>query len=288
MEHTGLILEGGGMRGSFTAGVLHYFMENDLYFPYVIGVSAGACNGSSYLSRQKDRNRIVNIDYIEHPEYISIKRFFKNRELLGMDFLFNKLPNELAPFDYETFYKAPEKFIVGTTDCQTGQAVYFEKSAHQNNMLTILRASSSLPFIAPEVEYDGKYLLDGGISDPIPIRKSESDGNRKNVVILTRNEGYVKSKSSFQWYVKRKFRHYPSLAKTMLERHETYNKTVQYIEEQEKNGNAFVIRPIEKLEVSRIERNPDKLKRLYVQGYEEAQRKGKALNEFLKRTSISI
>ncbi|PLT30555.1 patatin-like phospholipase family protein [Peribacillus deserti] len=279
---TGLVLEGGGMRGVFTAGVLRYLMENDIYIPYVVGVSAGACNGSSYISRQIERNRIVNIDYITHPEYISVKRYLKSRELFGMDFLFNKLPNELVPFDFETFGSAQEKFVVGTTDCATGEPVYFEKSDYEKDMLTILRASSSLPFMAPEVEFDGRLLMDGGIADPIPIRKSEADGNMKNVVVLTRNKGYQKGKPSFGWLLKKRSPH-QGLVKAILERHITYNRTLAYIEEKEDKGEIFIIRPEEKLSVGRVERNPDKLSRLYQQGYEQAEKLHDDLGKFLSK-----
>ncbi len=268
----GLVLEGGGMRGVFTAGVLQYLMEQNLYFPYVIGVSAGACNGSSYISRQVERNRIVNIDYIDHPEYISYKRFLKKKELFGMDFLFNKLPNELVPFDFETFHKARERFVIVTTDCDTGEAVYFEKSEYKEDVLTLMRASSSIPLMAPVIEFKGRHLLDGGIADPIPIKKAMEDGNRKNVVILTRNKGYVKEKPSFSWYIKRKLKDYEKLVDAILERHEKYNETIAFLEEEEAKGNIFIIRPSEKLEVSRIEKNKNKLNNLYDQGYREGEK----------------
>ncbi|MRG85852.1 patatin-like phospholipase family protein [Salinibacillus xinjiangensis] len=285
MKNTGLVLEGGGMRGVFSAGVLQYLMEQELYFPYVIGVSAGACNGSSYISRQKERNKIVNIEYITHPEYISYKRFFTKRELFGMDFIFDRLPNELVPFDFDTFHQANEEFVVGTTDCETGEPVYYKKSTHQDHMLTLLRASSSLPFMAPEIEFEGRKLLDGGISDPIPIRKSEQDGNEKNIVILTRNRDYRKSPAKFNWLLKRKYGHYDGLVRAMMNRHEMYNQTIAYLEEQEKKGKVFIIRPTEKLEVGRIERNPDKLSALYDKGYEQAKSSLNQLKQFLNQTN---
>ncbi|PLS18281.1 patatin family protein [Bacillus sp. M6-12] len=283
MQNTGLVLEGGGMRGAFTAGVLHFFMEQNIQLPYVIGVSAGACHGSSYVSRQIGRNHKVTIQYSTHPEYISLKRFVRSRELFGMDFIFDKLPNELVPFDFNTFHQEERQFVVGTTDCMTGEPVYFEKSQFANNedILTVLRASSSLPFMAPEISYNGRYLLDGGISDPIPIKKSEQDGNLKNVVILTRNEGYFKKKPSLGWLLKRKYGHYEGLVRSIMNRHEVYNSTVSYLEDQEAQGNVFIIRPMEKLEVGRIERNPAKLDKLYQQGYVEAKRRSAEMLEFL-------
>ena len=269
MQNTGLVLEGGGMRGVFTAGVLRFFMEQNIYVPYTIGVSAGACNGVSYISRQIDRNYTINIEYISHPEYISFKRLLLKRELFGMDFLFDRIPNELVPFDMETFCKGKEQFVVGVTDCVTGKPVYYDKEHLEKDMTTILRASSSIPFFAPEIAYDGRMLLDGGIADPIPIRKSEADGNTKNIVVLTRNKGYRKSQSS-NWFVERKYKHYEGLVRAIRDRHIIYNETVRYLEEQEEKGNVIIIRPIERLDVGRVERNPEKLIKLYNQGYEAA------------------
>lgn len=281
MKKTGLVLEGGGMRGVFTGGVLRFLMEKDIYLPYVIGVSAGACNGSSYVARQIDRNKIVNIDYIRHPEYMSVKNLLRKGELLGMDFIFNKLPNELVPFDFTTFNQASDEFIVGATDCMTGEPVYFDKTTYHQDILTIIRASSSLPLMAPIISYQGLSLLDGGIADPIPLLKAEKDDYKKNVVILTRNKGYMKGPQSFSWYLKRKYAPYQGLLTAIARRHQVYNETVSYIEEQERKGNVFVIRPSEKIEVARIERNPSKLNRLYDQGYKEASHQYQALKEFL-------
>ena len=278
---TGLVLEGGGMRGVFTAGVLQYFMEENLYLPYVIGVSAGACSGTSYISRQIERNKIVNIDFIKHPEYISFRNLFRKGELFGMDFIFDRLPNELAPFDFQAFNEAEETFVVGTTDCETGEPVYFDKSSCQEDILTVIRASSSLPLMAPVIEYQGYKLLDGGISDPVPLLKSEKDGNSKNVVILTRNKGYVKKPQSFGWYFRHKYPQFEGLLAAMEKRHAVYNEITAYIEEQESKGNVFVIRPQEVMKVGRIERNPDKLSDLYRQGYQAARNSGEALKAFL-------
>lgn len=281
MDNIGLVLEGGGSRGVYTAGVLRYLMEQGVYLPYIIGVSAGACNGSSYVSRQMDRNRAVNIDYIDHPDYLSFRNFIKKRQLFGMDFLFDSLPNELEPFDFEGFYDAKEEFVVGVTDCLSGEAVFYKREDYKKDILTVIRASSSLPLVAPIVPFNERMLMDGGISDPIPIRQSEKDGNRKNVVILTRNRGYSKKPQSFGWYFQRKYREYPGLLKALENRHRVYNETLDYIFEEEKKGNVFVISPLEKLEVGRIERNKDKLTALYNQGIEDVRKLSEPLKEFL-------
>ncbi|MDZ5473815.1 patatin family protein [Bacillus sp. 31A1R] len=269
-ERIGLVLEGGGMRGVYTAGVLESFLERDIQFPYVIGVSAGACNAASYLSKQKGRNKTVNINYIRDPRYISWRNFWKNRQLFGMDFIFDELPHKLVPYDYEEFYKNPSEFVIVTTDCVTGEPVYHGKNDYGEEMLTILKASSSLPFMAPEIHFDNKILLDGGISDSIPIKKAQLDGLKKNVVVLTRNSGYLKSPSKFHFLVKRKYPKYPGLQKALMNRYKMYNETLHYLEEEETKGNIIIIRPKQPVEVGRLERDPLKLERLYEQGYHDA------------------
>lgn len=281
MKQTGLVLEGGGSRGVYTGGVLRLLMENDIYIPYVIGVSAGACNASSYISRQMDRNRQTTIDYADHPEYLSFRNWWKQRQLFGMDFIFDILPNELVPFDFDTFNQAKEEFVVGTTDCHTGNTLFYRKSERADDMLTILRASSSLPLVAPVVQYDGFDLMDGGITAPIPIKQSIKDGNKKNVVVLTQNRGYIKKPQSFIWYIKRKYGQYEGLIRAIERRHQVYNDTLQYLFEEEKKGNVFIIAPTEKLQVGRMERDKEKLTYLYEQGYQDSKTLLEPLKEFL-------
>lgn len=274
MKNVGLVLEGGGMRGVYTAGVLEYFLDQGLFFPYIVGVSAGACNGASYVSRQKGRNYQVTIGLVNHPDYISYKNLFTKKELFGMKFIFHDVPKTHVPFDYETFAKVPQKFFIGATDCHTGKPVYFEKSSCIGEDLSnVLQASSSLPLMAPVVTYNGMDLLDGGISDPIPIKKAISDGFEKSVVILTRNLGYQKEKQRFGWMFHRLYRNYPKIVEAMQKRHENYNSTLKFIEEEEKKGKLFVFRPSIPLKVGRIERNKEKLTKLYELGYND----GKAL-----------
>jgi predicted patatin/cPLA2 family phospholipase len=281
MNNTGLVLEGGGMRGVYTAGVLEFFMEEELYFPYNIGVSAGACNAASYLSRQQGRNYHVTIGYVDHPEYISYKNLFLKKELFGMDLIFDKIPNEFVPFDFTHFSSANERFIVGTTDCQTGEAIYFEKSQYINDILTIIKASSSLPFMAPSVEFNGRVLMDGGISDPIPIKKALEDQMEKNVIILTKSKGYRKKKSSLTRLSNYFYKEYTGLNRLLENRYRLYNETLDFIEELEQAGKVFVIRPEIELHVGRIERNKVKLNQLYEQGYKDAQNSYKDLINWL-------
>lgn len=268
----GLVLEGGGMRGVYTAGVLESFLEHELFFPYVIGVSAGAANAASYLSKQKGRNRTVNLDYVTDPRYISWRNFIKNRQFFGMDFIFDEIPNKLVPFDYDAFYQNKSEFVIGTTDCHTGKPIYYKKQDYGQDMLTVLKASSSLPFIAKEIYFKEKVLLDGGISDPIPIKRAQEDGFKKNVVVLTRNLGYQKKPSRFQFLVKRKYPEYSGLQAALSHRYQKYNETLRYLYEEEKKGNVLIIRPTEPIEVGRMERNPEKLQRLFQSGFQDGTR----------------
>ncbi|MBT2682713.1 patatin family protein [Bacillus sp. ISL-37] len=281
MYNSGLILEGGGMRGVYTAGVLEHFLDNELFFPYVIGVSAGACQGSSYIARQPGRNKQVTIDYVKHQDYISYKNLLLKKELFGMDFIFNKLPNELVPFDFETFNRAAEKFLVGTTDCITGEPVFFDKNDVPEDFLKIIRASSTLPFMAPAIEFQGRTLMDGGIADPIPIRKAMADGVVKNVIVLTKPKGYRKKKSSLSWLPRYVYKEYKGLHTALEKRYKLYNETLDYIEELEAKKEVFVIRPSKDLKVGRVERNPDKLTQLYEVGFEDAKESFGELKDWL-------
>lgn len=270
MNQIGLVLEGGGMRGVYSAGVMEYFLEKDLFFPYVIGVSAGACNAASYLSKQKGRNKKVNIDFISDSRYLSWQNYIKHRQLFGMDFIFEEIPNRLVPYDYEAFYQNQSEFVIGTTDCYSGEPIYYKRSDYGKDVLKLLKASSSLPFAAPEVEFKGKTLLDGGISDPIPIKQAERDGYQKNIVVLTRNKDYRKSPSRFHFFVKRRYGHYPGLVEALLKRHQLYNETLDYLEKQEREEKVYILRPTHQLKVGRMERSTERLTELFGQGYNDA------------------
>ena len=279
MVEAGLVLEGGGMRGLYTAGVLEYFMEQNLYFPYNIGVSAGACMAASYLSRQKGRNKKVNLGYVEDKRYISFTNFIRKREVFGMDFIFDEIPNRLVPFDMDTFRNSPEKFVVVTTDCETGEPVYYDKTNHGDDLVLLLRASSSLPFVASSVEYQGRHLLDGGIVDPIPIKKAQEEGFEKNVIILTKPEGYYKRPSKLTSFLK--YKKHPKVSELLSVRYKIYNETMRYIDEQEKLGKVYVIRPSKTLPVGRMERNKERLEELYELGWHDAKGHYEKLQQFL-------
>lgn len=282
MNDAGLVLEGGGMRGAYTAGVLDFFLDEGIHFPYVVGASAGACNGSSYVARQRGRNYEVIVEYGDHPEYISYKRMVTQRQLFGMDFIFDKLPNQLVPFDYHSFTSQKTRLAVGTTDMSTGEPVFYDHFPDRDSLLKVIRASSSLPMVAPSILYEGRELMDGGIADPIPIKASEQAGNKKHVVVLTRNDGYIKGRMKGGWYFNRKYKQFPLFAKALLERHVRYNQQLQKVKQAEQDGSTFVIRPLQPLLVSRIERNRQRLHDLYTQGYEEAEAQAGLLERFLQ------
>ncbi|WP_033541945.1 patatin-like phospholipase family protein [Planococcus sp. CAU13] len=286
MFDDGLVLEGGGMRGVYTAGVLEYFMEKDRYFSYVIGVSAGACNAASYISRQPGRNKAVMIDYVRHPDYISFRNLVQKRELFGMDLIFDQIPNKLVPFDFQAFHAAKERFVIGTTDCLTGQPVYFEKNESPQDVLTIVRASSSVPFMAPPVTYKGYQLMDGGVSDPIPLRKALADGVEKPVIILTKHKGYRKKPMRFSRPARYFYKEFLGLIHALEMHWQQYNELLTEIEKLEGEGRVFIIRPSADTKVGNAERNPEKLEQLYNQGYADAQQSYHAMEKWLEATAV--
>lgn len=268
MDNVGLVLEGGGMRGLYTCGVLEWFMENNIDFNYIIGVSAGACNAVSYISRQPGRNAKVNIEYVKSWHYMSLRNLVLNRSYFGMDFIFDEIPNKHVSFDYQAFYDSPCNFLIGVTDCRTGKPAYFPKE-EIGEKFEALRASASLPMLSPIVTYKGREYLDGGISDSIPIRKSIQDGNNKNVIVLTQNKGYRKKPAKFTGMLKLTYRKYPQLIESILNRHKMYNSTLDLIDQLEEEGKALVIRPSQPLEVGRTEKNPQRLYNLLDLGYQD-------------------
>jgi len=281
LEHAALVLEGGGFRGVYTSGVLAFFVEKRLHFCYVIGVSMGACNAASYISRQRERNRIVNIRYVKDARYMSYLRLFTKGELFGMEFIFDTIPNALVPFDFKTFMESEQTCLTTVTDCKTGEAVYYEKGELGADYMKILQASSSLPYVAKPVHYKGRVLMDGGLSDSIPIQKSIHDGNRKNVLVLTRPKGYRKKRSRFLVLARLRYPRYRGLYRSLRNRHLRYNATMEYIDRLEEEDRVFVIRPRFPLDAGRIERNKDKLYAVYDQGYADGRASYKTLCSYL-------
>ncbi len=269
MIESGLVVEGGGMRGIYTAGVLDFFMEKNIYFDDCYGVSAGACHLSSYLSKQRGRSLKVTLDYINDKRYCSINSLIKTGDMFGVEMLYNRIPNELVLYDYETFNKFKGNFYSVVTNCKTGKAEYMKIQDMKKDIVNV-RASSSLPLLSRIVEINGEEYLDGGITDSIPIKKSIEDGQHKNVVILTRDKTYRKSKASFLNIFKIKYKKYPNLVKAIEDRYKMYNNTIDFIEEKRKNGEVFVIQPKGPVNISRVEKDKTKLKDLYDEGYNDA------------------
>jgi len=263
---TGLVLEGGGMRCAFTAGALDYFMDRELWFPYTIGVSAGASNGISYISRQRGRSLYSYTELMRIYKYIGLRSFLCGRGIIDMDFIFNVFVYQYYPFDFSQYFNHKGRFVMVATNCLTGQAEYYEEKDNKERLLSIVRASCSLPVLCPKGSIDGIPMVDGGVCDSIPIRRSIADGNNKHVVILTRNKGYRKKDKDFYLpgFI---YSHYPALRERLKYRYKNYNEQLDYVEELERKGEAIVIRPISKLEVGRTERNINKLEALYNEGY---------------------
>ena len=265
-DKSALILEGGGMRGVFTCGVLDNFMDRGIRFPFTIGVSAGACNGLSYMSGQKGRARYSNIDLLEKYRYVGFKYLITKRNIMDFDLLFHTFPEQIIPFDYEALAKCTQDFEMVTTSCRTGKACYFNEKNDPKRIIDIVKASSSLPYVCPISYVDGEPMVDGGVADSIPICRAIDKGFDKNVVVLTRNKGYRKpmkeDRVPFFFY-----RKYPQLRRAIATRNLVYNSQLDLVEKLEKEGKVLVIRPIESVKVSRIEKDTKKLLELYNEGY---------------------
>ena len=281
MIEAGLVVEGGGMRGVYTAGVLDYFMEKNLYFDDCYGVSAGACHISSYVSKQIGRSMKVTLDYINDKRYCSINSLIKTGDMFGVEMLYDLIPNKLELYDYDTFNKFKGNFYSVVTNCKTGKAEYIKIKDMKKDIIAV-RASSSLPLLSRIVEINGKEYLDGGITDSIPIKKSIKDGHKKNVVILTRDKTYRKSKPKFLSLLKFKYKKYPNLVKAIENRYKMYNETLDFLEEEKAKNKVFIIQPKLPVKISRIEKDKDKLKELYDQGYEDAKELYEDLMKFLE------
>ena len=231
LKNTGLVLEGGGMRGVFTSGVLDAFMKHDVYFPYTVAVSAGACNGMSYMSRQPRRARISNIDYLARYQYIGIRHLVTQGCIFDRKLLYDKFPNQLLPFDFDTYFKYADRFEMVTTNCLTGKAMYLSESHDRQRALDIVRASSSLPYVSKIVEVDGIPMLDGGIADSIPVERAFAKGFEHNVVILTRNKGWRDTSKDRK--IPYLYKNYPRLRVALSHRHRSYNEQIQLIDDLE-------------------------------------------------------
>lgn len=280
----GLIMEGGAMRGMFTAGVTDVLMENGIEFDGGVGTSAGAAFGCNYKSGQIGRALRYNKDYCDDKRYISLKSLFKTGNLYSEDFCYHEIPERLDKFDFESFNKNPMEFYITCTNIETGRAVHHrhdEKNDDFNTFLEWVRASCAMPMLEQIVEIDGVKMLDGGVGDSVPIRFFEEIGYDRNVVILTQPINYIKRKIKYGAAAKLMYRKYPRLTEAMLDRHERYNETYSYIIDKEIKGDLLVIRPSEALRIS-VSNDKNELQRVYDMGRREGLNSLNRVREYLQ------
>lgn len=282
-EKVGLVLEGGAMRGLFTAGVLDTFMEHSLYPDGLIGVSAGAAFGCNLKSRQKGRVLRYNKRFCKDPRYCSWYSLLFTGDLFGADFCYRRLPEELDIFDKATFNSSPMDFYMVCTDTESGEAIYKKYNIADEKCYEWMRASASMPIVSRPVAIDGKTYLDGAISDAIPLRYFEKMGYTKNIVVLTQSASYRKNPQKGMFLIRKLLHKYPAIIKKLETRHLSYNKTLSYVEEQAEKGKIFLIRPEKELPVDRICHDPDLLQITWETGRKRMEELLPALKEFLRK-----
>lgn len=270
-KHTALVLEGGGMRGVFTSGVLDYMIDYNITFPYLVGVSAGSSNALSYAAHQRGRGKYIFADLQMERHYLGMRNIWRHHSIMDMDLLYHELPEEIWPYDYAAYRENPMRVESVATDCITGKAVYLEEKEDPKRIIDIVKASSSLPFVCPIVHVDGRPMLDGGITDSIPLQHALDLGYDHAVVVLTRQYGYRKEEKDVKIppFI---YNRYPKLREAICTRAARYNAQVELVEQLEREGSITVIRPDHPVEVARIETNMDKMNTLYRHGFEMAER----------------
>lgn len=280
MNNIGLVLEGGGLRWLYTAGVLDLFLEKGLYSPYVIGVSAGAMNGLSYIAKQKGRNRNITMEFISDPRYVNLRNIFLGKDIFGLDFIFEDISKKYNPFDIRTFNESNQIFKLVCTDINTGKPIYYDKETCKD-ILKACKASSSLPLINSFVNFDGKKLMDGGLSDPIPYNKAIQDGFINNIVVLTRDIDYKTENIKHKIILKNQYNQYPEFLKTIYKRPEKYDFMLDDIKRYEKNDEFFVIRPSEPINIKIFDSNIKDLMYIYLRGYVDAEKNYENLKQWI-------
>lgn len=280
-ERTGLVLEGGGMRAIYTAGVLDVFMEHGIRFDGVIGISAGSIHGSNFVAGQKGRTIRYYKKYCTDPRMIGIRSLLLTGNIVNTKFFYEKLPTELDPFDFETFSKSETAFYAGSTNVETGQAEYIRIQDMQADM-DALRASASLPYVSRIVEYKGKKLLDGAFSDSIPVNAFRKMGYGKNVVVLTQHEGYVKQPEDVK-RAQKKYKKYPAFVAAVEQRHKVYNQTLEDIRQYRQDGSVFAIYPSRPIELSLLVKDPEDLQKIYDLGVADAKAQIEDLKAWMKQ-----
>ena len=281
MSKTGLVLEGGGFRGIYTAGVLDVFMEEGLSFDGLIGVSAGAIHGCSFISGQKGRSIRYYRKYCGDPRFMSIRSWLTTGNVVGVDFCYHELPEVLDKFDDEAFLKNPTHYYVVCTNVETGKPEYI-RLTDMRKEIDYLRASASLPYFSKMVEIDGKKYLDGGCTDSVPLEAFENLGYGRNVVVLTEPEDYRK-KPELRLLAKTVYRRYPDFARALVNRHESYNNMLDMLKEKERQGSIFIIRPSENMDIGRMESDVNKVQAAYDLGVKDAKARLAALRDWLSK-----
>ena len=282
MFEAGLVLEGGGMKGVFTAGVLDFFLDKGIEFRNIYGVSAGACTMSSYVSKQRGRALETMTDYLGSKRYMGAYSLLTTGDIFGVDFSYDLVPNYLNPFDYETFKKYEGNAYAVVTNIVTGEAEYIKLKDMETDV-EYVRASSSLPLVSRNVEINGNKYLDGGMADSIPIKRSEADGNVKNIVVMTKPVGYRREKEKALAAFKARYIKYPKVYELMRDRHIVYNETVDYIEKKASEKKLILLRPLDDIYIDRLEKDSDKLTALYNEGYKEAENRYDEIIEYLNK-----
>ena len=284
MYYSGLVLEGGGMKGVYTAGVLDFFLDKGIDFSEIYGVSAGACHMCSYISGQRGRARDVGIDYLDSGRYCGVRSLLATGNFFNERMCFHTIPDYLYPYDHEAFSRYEGKAYGVVTNIRTGKAEYL-RLKNMKKDIDIIRASSSLPFLARTVKINGNLYLDGGLSDSIPIQKAVMSGNRKNVVVMTKAVGFRRKPIDklYLALIKIRYIRYPKVAELIKNRHIAYNECLDYIDRLEKKGQIFVIRPQKANNVSRVDKDKKKLYALYEEGYADAKERYDELIRYLER-----
>ncbi|MBE7015876.1 MAG: patatin family protein [Ruminococcaceae bacterium] len=283
----GLVMEGGSMRGMYTAGVTDVFMENGIQFDGGVGTSAGAVFGCNYKSGQIGRVIRYNKRFCGDRRYAGLWNWLTTGNVFGVDFCYKRIPEELDKFDGEAYKKSPMEFYVTCTDVETGKAVYKKCETGKGDELEWMRASASMPVVSTIVEIEGKKLLDGGIADSISLKFMEETGYQYNVVILTRPDGYIKEENTILPIVKLRYRKYPEFVRAVADRHIRYNNCISYIKDREEKGYAFVIRPSKAIDVKTVENSPQRLQNAYDLGRADGEKCVQEVKSFIENARNS-
>ena len=284
---TGLVLEGGGMRGLFTAGMMDVMMENGIRFDGIVGVSAGASFGCNYKSHQIGRVLRYNVRFKDDPRYMGLRSLLRTGNLVAAEFSYHTLPKELDVFDFEAYNSDPTEFHVVCTDVLSGQPVYHRIDFMDDKGLEWIRASASMPLVSKPVDIDGRLLLDGGISDSIPLRYFQEQGFERNLVILTQPKGFYKKKTKLMPLFHLFSSRYPAIVQAMSRRHLMYNEELAYLEEQERLGKILLVYPQDVLPIGRTEQNEEKMRRIHAMGRAKAEEMLNEIQAFVEHSQSS-